>query len=87
MGVGLSTNEGLPYHIGVFLKISHDATKELLKGTLMQIWKSANIFVFIWKQYVEDFALKHLLLFEISAREISEKFVYKHSETIEYVKN
>ena len=24
-----------------------------LKVTLMQIWKSANIFVFIWKQYVE----------------------------------
>ena len=26
-------------------------------------------------------------LFETYAREISEKFVYKHSETIEYVKN
>ena len=25
--------------------------------------------------------------FEICAREICEKFVYKHSETIEYVKN
>ena len=52
----------------------------------MYIWKSADIFVFIWK-YVEDFTLKHLLLFEICAREISGKFVYKHSETIEYVKN
>ena len=58
----------------------------LVKGTLMQIWKSVNIFVFIWK-YVEDFILKDLLLFEIYAREICEKFVYKHSETIEYVKN
>ena len=58
-----------------------------LKGTLTQIWESANIFVFIWKQYIEDFTLKHLLLFEICAREIYEKFVYKHSETIEYVKN
>ena len=47
----------------------------------MQIWNSANIFVVIWK-YVEDFTLKHLLLFEIFAREICEKFVYKHSETI-----
>ena len=28
-----------------------------------------------------------LLLFEICAREIYEKFIYKHSETIEYVKN
>ena len=56
------------------------------KGTLMQIWKSGNIFVFIWK-YVEGFTLKHLLLFEICAREICEKFVYKHPETTEYVKN
>ena len=30
------------------------------KGTLMQIWKSANIFVFVWKQYVEDFTSKYL---------------------------
>ena len=60
---------------------------EKLKGTLMQIGKSANIFVFIWKLHVEDFTLKHLLLFEIYAREICEKFVYKYSETIECVKN
>ena len=31
-------------------------------------------------------ALK-LLLFEICAREMCEKFIYKHSETIKYVKN
>ena len=53
----------------------------------MQIWKYAYIFVFISKKYVEDFTLKHLLLFEICTGEICEKFVYKHSETIEYVKN
>ena len=52
----------------------------------MQIWKSANTFVFIWKSYVEDFTLKHLLLFEIFAHETSEKFVYKYSETIEFAK-
>ena len=52
----------------------------------MQIWKSADFFVFIWK-YVEDFTLKHLLLFKICAREICKKFVYKHSETIEYGKS
>ena len=46
----------------------------------MQIWKSANILVFIWKQCVEDYTLKHLLLFKIYAREIYEKFVYKYSE-------
>ena len=33
------------------------------------------------------FARKHLLLFEICAREICEKFVYKHSQAIEYIKN
>ena len=57
------------------------------KGTLMQIWKSASIFVFIWNPCVEDFTLKHLLLFEICPGEICEKFLCKHSETIEYVKN
>ena len=31
--------------------------------------------------------LKHLLRSEICAREICEKFIYKHSKTIEYVKN
>ena len=36
--------------------------------------------------YVEDFTLKYLLLFEICVREICEKFAYKHSEKIEYVK-
>ena len=53
----------------------------------MHIWKSANIFVFIWKYCVEDFTLRHFILFEIWEREICEDFVYKHSETIEYVKN
>ena len=31
--------------------------------------------------------MKHLLLFEMCARKICEKFVYKQSETIEYGKN
>ena len=31
----------------------------------MQIWKSANIFVFLWKQNVESLTLKYLLLYEI----------------------
>ena len=57
------------------------------KGTLMQIWKSTSISVLIWKQYVNDFTLKHLLLFEIYPRKICEKVIYKHSETTEYVKN
>ena len=58
-----------------------------LKGTLAQIWKSANIFAFTWKYYVEDFTLKHFLRFDISALKICEKFVYKHIESIEYAKN
>ena len=54
----------------------------------MQIWKSANMFGFIWKWYVEEFTLKHLLLVEICTREICEKFVSKHSETkVKNVKN
>ena len=57
-----------------------------LKGTLMQIWKSANIFVLKWKWYAEDVTLKHLLHFQICTSEICKMFVYKHSETIEYVK-
>ena len=32
-----------------------------------------------------NYPLKHLLRFEICAREICEKFVYKHLETIKYV--
>ena len=59
----------------------------IIKSTLIQIWKSAKIFVFIWKWYFEDFTLKHVLLFEICSREICEKFVYKHSQTMEYVQN
>ena len=35
----------------------------------------------------QDFTLKLLLPFKIFADEICEKFAYKHSETIENVKN
>ena len=38
------------------------------------------------KEYVEDFTLKHLLFFEICARGIVEKFVYKHSKAMELLK-
>ena len=72
----------------------------MLKGTLMQIWKSANTFVSIpsspylrlhtfvsiWKGYVEDFSLKQFLLSEICAREIRDTFVYKHSEKQQMLK-
>ena len=67
-------------------KASTTILLKLFKGTLIQIWKSANIFFFIWK-YVEDFTLKQLLLFETCTRETCEKFVYKHSKRIDYVTN
>ena len=37
------------------------STKYKLKGTIMQILKSANIFVFRRKKHVQDFTLKQLL--------------------------
>ena len=40
-----------------------------------------------YENNIEDFTIKHLLLFKKCAREICEKLVYKHSETMEYVKN
>ena len=46
-----------------------------VKGTLMQIWKSACIFVFTWK-YVENFTLKHFVRFEICEHEICGNFLF-----------
>ena len=51
---------------------------QFIKRKLMQILKSPNIFAFIWKWYVEDFTLKHLLPFKICTHEICEKYLYKH---------
>ena len=48
----------------------------------MQMWKSTNIFDFETK----GFTLKHCLIFEIYAPKVYKMFVYKHAETIEYVK-
>ena len=59
----------------------------IFKGTIMQILKSATIFVFMWKWYVVDFMFQHLLLSGTCVREICEKFFYKRSEKIGYVKN
>ena len=57
-----------------------------LKGTLMQIWKSPYIFLFIWKYFPENFAFLILRILELYTRKVREMFVYKHTETIEYVK-
>ena len=51
----------------------------------MQIWKFPYTFVFIQK-YLESFAFLIPRIFELFTRKVSEMFVYKHAETIEYVK-
>ena len=61
--------------------LMNTSVKMMLKGTLMQIWKSTNIFVFTQKYYTEVFKL-YSLLFEIYAPEAYEMCVYKHTETI-----
>ena len=57
----------------------------------MCVWKVSFDFQFKIEIKIEKkkkyFALKYLLLFEICALEICEKFVYKHSQAIEYDKN
>ena len=42
----------------------------VLKGTLMKIWESSYMFVFIKKQYTEDFAFLFLRVLEIFACEV-----------------
>ena len=46
------------------------------KGTLMQIWKSPHLFVFIWKQCPENFAFLILKTDKLFAREVC-KFLKK----------
>ena len=58
-----------------------------LKGTLMQISKSPYIFLFIWKQHPENFVFLTLGIVELYTRKVCKMFVYKHTETKEYVKN
>ena len=36
----------------------------------MQIWKSPSMFVFIWKQHPENFAVLILRILELFAREV-----------------
>ena len=45
-------------------------------GTLMQIWKSSYMFVFIQKQYPENFEFLVLRIFELFAHEVC-KFLKK----------
>ena len=45
------------------------------------------MFVFLQKYYPENFALSILRIIELFTRKVCEMFVYKHTKTIEYVKN
>ena len=58
----------------------------VFKGTLMQIWKSPCMFLFIYKYYPENFAFLTLRILELYTRKVCVIFVYKRTETIEYVK-
>ena len=53
----------------------------------MQIWKSPYRPVFIWKYYPENFAFLIIRILELYTHKVCQMFVYKHTETIEYVKN
>ena len=58
-----------------------------MKGTLMLIWKFPYMFVLIWKYYPKNFVFLILGIFELYNRKVCEMFVYKHTKTIENVKN
>ena len=42
----------------------------LLKGTLMQIWKSLRMFVFIYKYFPENFAFWILRILELISHKV-----------------
>ena len=44
------------------------------------------MFLFIQKYYPENFAFLTLRILELYTRKVCVMFVYKHTETIEYVK-
>ena len=48
----------------------------VFKGTLMQIWKSRYMFVFIWKQYPANFTFLILIILKLFMREVC-KFLKK----------
>ena len=77
---------------GMFLEFSRNprSMEQILrdasaKGTLMQIWKSPYMFLFIWKYHPENFAFLILRIFELYTRKVCKMYVYNHIETTEYV--
>ena len=57
-----------------------------IKGTLIQIWRSVNMFLFQIKKMLR-YHIKTSFTFRDMRTSVCEKLVYKQSETIEYVKN
>ena len=45
------------------------------------------MFLFLQKYYPENFAFLILEIHELNTRKVCEMFIYKHTETIAYVKN
>ena len=62
--------------LGTSTVVDENLKSSWFKGTLMQIWKSSDIFVFIQNQYPENFALLILKIPELFAREVC-KFLKK----------
>ena len=52
----------------------------------MQIWKPAYMFLFKQEYYPENVEFWTLRILELYNRKVCEMFVYKYTETIEYVK-
>ena len=44
------------------------------------------MFVYKWKYYSKSFAFLILRILELFTRKVCKMFVYKHTETIEYIK-
>ena len=63
-------------HLKGLSGVSPSLKYSLLKGTLMQIWKSPYMFVFKWKQYPENSALLIQRILELFVREVC-KFLKK----------
>ena len=60
------------------------STVSSFKGTLMQIWKSANT-LSLYENNMLKISQQNTFFFLRCTREICENFVYKYSETVKYV--
>ena len=62
--------------LGTSTVVDENLKSSWFKGTLMQIWKSSDIFMFIQNQYPQNFALLILKIPDLFAREVC-KFLKK----------